>query len=445
MRNRRLTRFSVPVIIVLILGAMLIVALLNQSWFDILWIIMSLTLGGLITFLYLAPRLLPIEATREERSGANRVFGDYLRGIPVPMLVVRDGKIFHQNSAARAAAREFKAPPGLPKVESEDLEDYLGYGVIVSDSTSLIALRAATGLTRIVGPRQDAQGRSISGVVFTSLEENLDSIIDLRPQIRVAPVQAQTRDGITLTLSVIVLYTLQGTRALSMRELVQLQQTRQPWPPPFTWRHSSAYKAIAGRRIETKEGRAIRTEWGDRVLAATIPQLRQLIAQQTCDQLTAPLGTDKHPRFKIRDELMRSVQNQLASTGEYARDSGLRIIFMAVTMMTPPQQVIAQRVEAWRREWKKKETEVMGRAEAEAILMREQARAQVQGEMTARINDALREAKASGTNNSDLITLRFLEAMEKMAKDPTTRALLTLDSLKILKQLREMLTPESPS
>ena len=64
--------------------------------------------------------------------------------------------------------------------------------------------------------------------------------------------------------------------------------------------------------------------------------------------------------------------------------------------------------------------------------------------MTARINDALKEAKASGTNNSDLITLRFLEAMEKMAKDPTTRALLTLDSLKILKQLREMLMPAQP-
>jgi hypothetical protein len=72
------------------------------------------------------------------------------------------------------------------------------------------------------------------------------------------------------------------------------------------------------------------------------------------------------------------------------------------------------------------------------------ARAQVQGEMTARINDALKEAQASGTGNHDLITLRFLEAMEKMAKDPTTRALLTLDSLKILQQLRQMLAPEQP-
>jgi len=137
------------------------------------------------------------------------------------------------------------------------------------------------------------------------------------------------------------------------------------------------------------------------------------------------------------------VRRELNEANEFAHESGLQVLFMAVTVMTPPPPVLVQRVAAWQREWSKRKTEIMGRAEAEAMLLREQARAQVQGEMTARINDALQEAKASGTNNSDLITLRFLEAMEKMAKDPTTRALLTLDSLKILKQLREMLAPNS--
>ncbi len=36
--------------------------------------------------------------------------------------------------------------------------------------------------------------------------------------------------------------------------------------------------------------------------------------------------------------------------------------------------------------------------------------------------------------------LRFLEALEKMSKDPTTRTLLTFDALKMLKRLRELLT-----
>ncbi len=41
--------------------------------------------------------------------------------------------------------------------------------------------------------------------------------------------------------------------------------------------------------------------------------------------------------------------------------------------------------------------------------------------------------------------LRFLEALEKMSKDPTTRALLTFDALKMLNQLRELLAPNPPA
>jgi hypothetical protein len=67
----------------------------------------------------------------------------------------------------------------------------------------------------------------------------------------------------------------------------------------------------------------------------------------------------------------------------------------------------------------------------------------VQGEMTARINDILQEAKESDTARSDLVMLRFLEAMEKMSKDPTTRALLTFDSLKMLNQLRDLVAPRN--
>ena len=55
--------------------------------------------------------------------------------------------------------------------------------------------------------------------------------------------------------------------------------------------------------------------------------------------------------------------------------------------------------------------------------------------MTARINDILQEAQSSNAARGDLVMLRFLEAMENMSKDPTTRALLTFDALKMLKQL----------
>ena len=139
---------------------------------------------------------------------------------------------------------------------------------------------------------------------------------------------------------------------------------------------------------------------------------------------------------------MAYVRQRLNTSDEFNRPAGLDVRFMAVPLMWPSADVQRQRIESWKNEWRRRTDEIEGRAEAEAIRTREMARAQVQGEMTARINDALKEAQASGTGNDDLITLRFLEAMEKMAKDPTTRALLTLDSLKILQQLRQMLAPD---
>jgi hypothetical protein len=78
------------------------------------------------------------------------------------------------------------------------------------------------------------------------------------------------------------------------------------------------------------------------------------------------------------------------------------------------------------------------------MLTRELARAQVQGEMTARINDIFQEANSARTDSRDLVMLRFLEAMEKMSENPTTRALLTRDALKMLNQLHQLLAPDQP-
>jgi hypothetical protein len=178
-----------------------------------------------------------------------------------------------------------------------------------------------------------------------------------------------------------------------------------------------------------------------------IPRLRDLISEYTVDELTAWTTTDKfpkHPRYVIRDKLREIVKQELDANDEVRRPTGIEIRFMSVSPPMPPDEVIQRRIQAWAEEWRKKEADIFAQAEAEAILTRELARAQVQGEMTARINDILLEAKQADTKNSDLVMLRFLEAMEKMSKDPTTRALLTFDALRMLKQLRELLTPTQP-
>ena len=418
-------RLLVPLLIV---GGMFGCSLLNQHWFDTAWILLTFLGTVFVVTQVLAPKLLPIENTAEQRGLARLIFTEFLTGSHPRLTLVRNGRVVKSSDQ-----------PG-DSVDDEDLYSYRG--IIVGDSTSVIVLNTETGISRVIGPGIGGDdNKSVSGVAFTYGDEWIDTIIDLRPQLRTELIEAHTREGIPVTVRVTAFFTLKGTRARRMIDLAH-EQARTRWPHPFGWRQASAYEAVHSKRIERKGDKDERTEWSDRVMAIAIPQLRRLIAQYSLDYLTAPLGAERHPRFAIRNELIKIVQRELDASDEFKRGAGIEVHFMAVGIMWPQDKVIEQRIRSWQESWHKRETEIMGQAEADAVLTHEQARAQAQGEMIARINDVLKEAADSGTLSADLVALRFLEAMEKMAKDPTTRTLLTLDSLDILKQLRDMLKPD---
>ena len=72
----------------------------------------------------------------------------------MPLILVRDGKVF--------------STAGTPPAKHNSGDNNVPYtpGVIVTDSTSVMALRTDTGISRIVGPGT-ASGQSPSGVIFT--------------------------------------------------------------------------------------------------------------------------------------------------------------------------------------------------------------------------------------------------------------------------------------
>ncbi|CAG0953136.1 hypothetical protein GPROT1_00240 [Gammaproteobacteria bacterium] len=433
--RRRLQKLAPRGLAILALLPLLLCVVLNaRPGFDVYWILITGLGAGIMTFFILAPKLLPIANTRAEYEGAYWLFLRYLFSGRVPMALVRDGK---EVTIAEAAPAK-----GRPNIRPDEEGESYGRGVIVTDSTSVVVLRTTTGISRVVGPGTE-RDQSPSGVIFTEWNEEIDTVVDLRPQIRLTlpPFPATTNDGMTVEAKIIAFFSLKRVKSRRMRDLVKEPMR---WPPPFIWHAYPIRQALSARRMLRKDDKPQRTGWADSLLAVAVPQLRHIIARYTLDYLTAPLGQPQHPRFGIRNELVQYVRQRMDVGDDFNPPTGLDVRFMAVPLMWPSQDVQRQRIESWKNEWRRRTDEIEGRAEAEAIRTREMARAQVQGEMTARINDALKEAQASGTGNHDLITLRFLEAMEKMAKDPTTRALLTLDSLKILQQLRQMLAPERP-
>jgi hypothetical protein len=436
-RSRSSTRYVVLAIIG-IMAVLSICAVLNTSAFDLGWIFLTFAAAVVITPLVVAPLLLPIEDNSDERAAMSKAFRRFLRGSAQPSAVVRDGKIIAQTPA-------------------NDSSGYTPRGFIVTDSTTVVALRTSTGISRVEGAYLDEKNHPHSGVIFTNYEEEIDAVVDLRPQIRRKPTTAQTRDGITVDVAVLAFFAPRASRARKLKELDQFQHPQHattgtkrtssaiPYPPPFAWRRASVIQSLNTRRIERVGEQFRKTEWYDRIMEIAIPRLRDLISEYTVDQLTAWTTTEypKHPRYIIRDKLRETVIKELNADDDMRRSTGIDVRFMAVSPPMPPDEVIERRIKAWGEEWRKKEADIFAEAEAEAILTRELARAQVQGEMTARINDILQEAKESQTDSRDLVMLRFLEALEKMSKDSTTHALLTFDSLKMLNQLRDLVTPRN--
>jgi hypothetical protein len=408
----------------------------KYQFFNSAWIMLTYCGAFVLAFIVVAPMLLPIDSFGKERRPMRDRFLRFLTGERLLFIVVREGKVVVPVSKEKRS--KAKEPIEGPWV--------YGRSAILTDSTSVIVMKTETGISRVIGPGSIAESRSESGVIFTFYTEQVDSVIDLRPQMRTEMIEAQTRDGILVKVRVTAFFTLKGTKA---RRSIDMTPAK---PHPFTWRQASVREAFHNKRIEYVDGKPEQiqqTQWSDRVMQIAIAELRQLIARHSLDYLTAPLLADRHPRFELRRELLGIVQQRLDASNiiqeqpntsdELKRGSGIEVRFIAVSLIWPPPPVVEQRIEAWKKEWLKKETEVMGRAKAQALITKEQARATAQGELTARINDALQAAKASGTTSSDLVALRFLEVMDKMAKDPTTRALLTLDSLSMLNRLREML------
>ena len=176
-RSRSSTRFLVFAIfgIMVVMG---ICAVWNGSAFDLLWMIVTFFVGAVVTVIVIAPLLLPIENDGDERGELRRVFNRFLMGTPQPMAVVREGKVVFQT-------------------KDHDPDDYLPRGIIVTDSSTVVALRTSTGLSRVEGANIDNEGYPHSGVIFTNYEEEIDAVIKqiLSQRAEFKPVEKAAETG----------------------------------------------------------------------------------------------------------------------------------------------------------------------------------------------------------------------------------------------------------
>ena len=92
-------------------------------------------------------------------------------------------------------------------------------------------------------------------------------------------------------------------------------------------------------------------------------------------------------------------------------------------------------IDYWRSEWQKDATIIEADHDLQAMRIRSLARTQAQTDLVNTLSMILNNS----TYTQEALALRVLQALETAAADPDTRSLLPADTIRILRNLRNLL------
>jgi SPFH domain / Band 7 family len=330
---------------------------------------------------WLAPKLLPLrdKAPLSDRLKSLRALLTYTLGTNYPYYTIEN----------RKATMQVKGNP------FQSL--FAGPGIIITSCDHTVIITNNFNITQIPDP----------GLIFTGRYENINEVMDLRAQLHAFTIEAITKDGIRIKVLTFVPFRIQAG----------------DWPrsgAAFPFRKSAAFQAVQARLIEPlreqKDGAAVESRqthaWDETVDIVATRIVRRIIGEYTFDDLCAPYQPQREPRNEIIQRLRQDLKNELSTVGIEPLGGGIS------NLLPADNQLLQQRIGNWQAEWERRITAEIGKGEADYIRMVESARAQAQADMIRTISEGFERAGPSEQITSEVIALRFVEAMEKMIQSP---------------------------
>lgn len=345
--------------------------------------------------LFLACRaVFPIQGWRMQWRAFLLLIGWYL-GRNRPCFVVHDGQYEE-------------------RIRGSPLIGRGGIGIILVDSSSIVVLERGSSCSRVIGPGISflvSDGEPLPdglddewNVIFTERFERIRGVMDLRRQRRRRRIHAVTRDGIEISVVLDVDFVLEPGKWIG-------------WGTPYRFTKEAACKAVYGETIDEEEAETF--DWAEGVAVRAADELRHILSEYTLDQLCSADKPDRDPQLVIQ----RVLNDKLPSI---VTSKGARLLGTTLGVIRVPKEVSEQRVANWQAEWIRRQTIIEARGEAEAKQRMEVARALAQLEMIQSITEGLQEAQVAGAPlTSDLISLRLMEALEKLAHEAKAQSIVT--------------------
>jgi regulator of protease activity HflC (stomatin/prohibitin superfamily) len=226
--------------------------------------------------------------------------------------------------------------------------------------------------------------------------EYVQAILDLRPQERTATkIPLITHDGIEVNADVTV------TFRLEMGDDIPSKSNPYPYD-------EEAVQMAAYNETILPDGTV--SAWDSAPLNSVKGNLAKIVANYRLDDLLhTRQGED--PFLAIRNELLHQVR-------PFLLNQGIELLSLHISRLDLPETISEQYVQYWQAYW---QTQIrLQQAEGEARSLEEMEIARAEAEMTmvqAIVEGVQRARRISNTNNmNEIIALRLVEALEKIAE-----------------------------
>ena len=307
---------------------------------------------------------------------------------------------------------------------------------ILLQAATLEEVRDAIPLLRVGGPGQvmirpgEVGVTERNGRIFRVLPpalhrlarfEYIHTILNLREQERhVEEIPLVTRDGIELKANI----------GLSYRISQGSDPPTRAKPYPYD---ETAVKIAAYDQTVTPYGVST---WEDTPVNVARGEFKKIIAKYRLDEILQLEDSIDDPHLVIRSELERRTRLTLM-------EKGIDLVTLHIGRLKFPPAVTEQYIKYWQAQWEIKADLSRADGEARALEEVEVARAEAEVTMIQAIVEGVRRAQQDGHTGTmrEIVAMRLIEAMEKLAKQSQNVEPLPNGLLPRLTQLRRALLP----
>jgi regulator of protease activity HflC (stomatin/prohibitin superfamily) len=262
----------------------------------------------------------------------------------------------------------------------------VGAGII--ESHQALVLGKGPAFTRAAGP----------GYVLLNRGERISALVNLRTHLCRQTVKAMTRDGIPVETAVIVIFRIR-----------QLARDQADPGDPYPYDQDAVFRIGFAGSIGAGESSQ---HWTDRICPQAATELVTAVSQHTLDELFPPNSPDSDPVLSVvKQELHQKV-------AAHFEPYGIEILLTLVGRFDLPADVVADRIQTWQAEWRRRIQVQEAEAKAQMLKRMKMARAEAQITFIGKVTERIQALQQSGkTDLPEVVILRMLEALEEASGD----------------------------